>query len=181
MSDAAVMAQPKTGDIPPPKGGAEDQPGSLDHQFISFQVASQEYGVDIMTVREIKGWSETTMLPHSPHYMRGVLNLRGAIVPIFDLRARFGGGSTETSKTHVVIIVAVNDRTIGMLVDAVSDILSVNDDDIRAVPQTNDEVGQDYIKGLATVGERMVALLDVGRLFELGEINDTVSGVIDGH
>ena len=142
--------------------------GDATHQFISFQVAELEYGVDIMTVREIKGWTQTTSLPHSPAHMRGVLNLRGAIVPIFDLRARFGAGDTETSKTHVVIIVSVEGRIIGMLVDAVSDILSVGAEDIRPVPDTAHD--QEFIKGLVTVGERMVALLDVAELFDLEQI-----------
>ncbi|MEZ5823623.1 MAG: chemotaxis protein CheW [Geminicoccaceae bacterium] len=170
MSEAAQLTRPKTGDGTT-SGGESD----LDHQFISFKVAEQEYGVDIMSVREIKGWSETTMLPHSPHYMRGVLNLRGAIVPVFDLRARFGGGGTETSKTHVVIIVAVEGRTIGMLVDAVSDILTAHGDDIRPVPETGEGAEHDFIKGLVTVAERMVALLDVARLFDIESI-EAVSG-----
>ncbi|MCB2010556.1 MAG: purine-binding chemotaxis protein CheW [Geminicoccaceae bacterium] len=170
MSDAAQLTRSGGGEVPSARSH-----GGPDRQFISFRVAGQEYGVDIMSVREIKGWSETTMLPHSPHYMRGVLNLRGAIVPVFDLRARFGGGGTETSKTHVVIIVAVEGRTIGMLVDAVSDILTACGDDIRPVPDTGDGAEHDFIKGLFSVGERMVALLDVARLFDI-ECVDAATG-----
>jgi len=99
-------------------------------QFLTFTVNAEEYGVDIMTVREIKGWTEITHLPNSPEYMRGVMNLRGLIIPIFDLRARFKRELTEASVKHVVIILAVRERNIGILVDTVSDILTVNEGDI---------------------------------------------------
>src|ERR1700759_397963 len=88
-------------------------------QFLTFSVNGEEYGVDIMTVREIKGWTETTRLPNTPACMRGVMNLRGLIIPIFDLRARFTETLTEANANHVVIILAVDERNIGILVDAV--------------------------------------------------------------
>ena len=134
-------------------------------QFVTFTIGGEEYGVDIMSVREIKGWSDTTMLPNTPEYMRGVLNLRGLIVPIYDLRCRFGGGNTDVTNLHVVIIIAVGDRFIGVLVDAVSDILSVNMEEIRAVPKMERRVDNDYLSGLVTVEGRMVALLDTEKLF----------------
>ncbi|MBI1954748.1 MAG: purine-binding chemotaxis protein CheW [Proteobacteria bacterium] len=94
-------------------------------QFIVFRIETQEYGIPITSVKEIKGWSPTTTLPHSPPYMRGVVNLRGIIVPILDLRSRFGMGLTEVSPTHVVMIIHLENRTVGLLVDAVSDILTL--------------------------------------------------------
>lgn len=142
--------------------GADDE----SRQFVSFTIGSEEYGIDIMAVREIKGWSDTTMLPNAPEYMRGVLNLRGLIVPIFDLRRRFGGRKTETTKMHVIIIVAVGDRMLGILVDTVSDILTVATDEIRKVPKMDRRVDDEYLSGLVTVKERMVALLDVEKLFD---------------
>jgi purine-binding chemotaxis protein CheW len=136
-------------------------------QFITFTIGTEEYGVDIMSVREIKGWSDTTSLPNSPPYVRGVINLRGIIVPIFDLRARFGLGATETTKTHVVIIVAVQSRTIGILVDSVSDILTIASGDIRSVPDMDRSIDDAFLDGLVAVGERMVAIIALDRLFDL--------------
>ncbi len=136
-------------------------------QFITFTIGAEEYGVDIMSVREIKGWADTTALPNSPPYVRGVINLRGIIVPIFDLRARFGLGATETTKTHVVIIVAVQNRTIGILVDSVSDILTIPSGDIRAVPDMDRSIDDAFLDGLVAVGPRMVAIIALDRLFDL--------------
>ena len=144
-------------------------------QFVTFTIGDEEYGVDIMAVREIKGWSETTMLPNAPEYMRGVLNLRGLIVPIFDLRRRFGGQHTETTKLHVIIIIAVGDRMLGLLVDAVSDILSVGEEEVRGVPKMNRRVDDEYLSGLVTVKDRMVALLHVERLFSQQAVNEGVA------
>lgn len=146
-------------------------------QFITFTIGEEEYGVDIMVVREIKGWAEPTALPNSPEHMRGVLNLRGVIVPIFDLRCRFGQGMTEVTKLHVFIIVAVNDRLIGILVDSVSDILSVSDEDIRPVPKMERQIDSEYLNGLVTVKERMVALLDTVHLFNIQDLDVNTTGV----
>ena len=130
-------------------------------QFITFTLGAQEYDVDIMMVREIKGWSATTALPQAPHYVRGVINLRGVIVPILDLRARFGMGATEPSRMHVVIIVTTASRTTGLLVDAVSDIVSVEPGAIRAVPQMGQTIEESFLEGLVPLGERMVTLVSL--------------------
>ena len=121
--------------------------------------------MDIMTVREIKGWSEVTRLPNSPDYMRGVMNLRGVIIPIFDLRSRFGMGQTEATEKNVVIIIAVGDRTIGILVDAVSDILTTTSEEIKP-PPSMEGADTEFLEGLISVEERMVAILDVKGLFD---------------
>ena len=134
-------------------------------QFLTFAVSGEEYGVDIMTVREIKGWTETTRLPNSPEFMRGVMNLRGLIIPIFDLRARFSKTLTEANAKHVIIILAVNERNIGILVDAVSDILSVNDGDIKPTPELEAQANTDFISGLISLENRMVVVLAVDKLF----------------
>ena len=105
-------------------------------EFISFAIGNDQYGVDIMAVREIKGWSDVTHLPKQPDYVRGVLNLRGAIVPIVDLRCRFGQGLTETSPLHIVIIVQIGGRQIGLIGDRVLDIVAVEGGDIQPVPRT---------------------------------------------
>lgn len=136
-------------------------------QLITFTLGDEEYGVDIMAVREIRAWTETTALPNTPRYVRGVINLRGTIVPIFDLRARFGMGETEPTKTHVVLVVGIGNRTIGILVDTVSDILTVAEQDVRPVPDMELAVDGSYLGGLITVTDRMVALIQLEKLFEV--------------
>lgn len=133
-------------------------------QFLTFTVGKEEFGVDIMMVREVKGWSETTRLPNTPEYLRGVLNLRGIIIPIFDLRARFGGGLTDANEKNVVVIIAVGNRTLGILVDTVSDILTVSADDIKPSPETSTGLNEKFVSGLIAVEGRMVVLLDIALL-----------------
>ncbi len=152
-----------------------DTTSTTTEQFITFTIGREEYGIDIMAVREIKGWIDTTALPNTPEYMRGVLNLRGVIVPIFDLRCRFGLGLTEATSLHVVVIIAIGDRMIGILVDAVSDILSVSSADIRNVPKMDLQIDDQFLTGLVTVEERMVALLDAESLFDTNVVNANYS------
>lgn len=144
-------------------GGAEAR------QFLTFTVAKGEYGVDIMKVMEIRGWSETTRIPNSPEYMRGVINLRGLVIPIFDLRTRFGQGITEVTDKNVVIVIAVGSRTLGILVDAVSDILTVEQQEIKDAPSTGAEtagIDDRYVNGLISVKDKMVIILDADHLFD---------------
>lgn len=141
-------------------------------QFITFSIGDEEFGVDIVKVQEIKGWTETTKLPSAPSYTLGVLNLRGIIVPIHDLRSRFGLGKTKPSANHVIVIVMINDRILGILVDAVSDILTVGAAKIRPVPEMGGHIDQRFLSGLVTVDSRMVALLELKLLFELDTLPD---------
>jgi purine-binding chemotaxis protein CheW len=134
-------------------------------QFITFTVNAQEYGVDIMSVREIKGWIQTTTLPNTPDYVKGVINLRGTVVPILDVRARFGMGATQPTKTHVVMILSVVNRVIGILVDGVSDILTIPEEDIRPVPD-NDNNQNTLINSIVNVQDRLVGLLMLEKLFD---------------
>jgi purine-binding chemotaxis protein CheW len=134
-------------------------------QFISFRIGGEEYAIDIMAVREIKGWTETTSLPNQPQYILGVMNLRGTIVPVFDLRRRFGMGVTEASRLHVVIIVAVLDRIVGLLVDAVSDILTIDSSEIRPVPEMDRGISADFLSGIVSINETMVVILALEELF----------------
>jgi len=144
-------------------------------QYLTFTLDQEEYGVDIMMVREVKGWTETTRLPNMPEYLRGVLNLRGLIIPIFDLRARFIGSPTEAQSKHVIIVLAVGARNIGILVDAVSDILNVRPEEIKPAPTTHTQVESTYINGLISLGDRMVVLLNVDLLFNPSDI-EAISG-----
>jgi len=133
-------------------------------QFISFAISHDQYGVDIMSVREIKGWSEVTHLPRQPEYIRGVLNLRGVMVPIVDLRCRFGQGKTDAGPMHVVIIVSVDNRLVGLLADRVLDIVSVEVSKIQAVPQIARAARITFLAGLITLDTLMIALIDLSNL-----------------
>ena len=133
-------------------------------QFISFAIGDDQYGVDIMAVREIKGWSDITHLPKQPEYVRGVLNLRGAIVPIVDLRCRFGQGLTETTPLHIVIIVQIGGRQVGLIGDRVLDIVSVDASQIQQVPRTAQGATTDFLSGLVTHDNTMIALIDLPNL-----------------
>jgi purine-binding chemotaxis protein CheW len=133
-------------------------------ESISFSIGEEQYGVDIMAVREIKGWSEITHLPKQPDYVRGVLNLRGVMVPIIDLRCRFGQGKTEATPFHVVIIVQVEARLVGLLADRVLDILSFEATQVQPVPQIARSSRVDFLSGLVTIDGTMIALVDLPNL-----------------
>jgi purine-binding chemotaxis protein CheW len=133
-------------------------------QQLTFNLAGEEYGVDILSVREIRGWSRVTRIPQTPAHLLGVLNLRGAIVPIMDLRLRFGLEREDYGENTVVIIVAVAERLFGIVVDAVSDVVDIDPGAIKPVPDMGAVVDTRYLKGLATHVERMVMLLDVEKL-----------------
>jgi purine-binding chemotaxis protein CheW len=133
-------------------------------EFISFSIGNEQYGVDIMAVREIKGWTEITHLPKQPEYVRGVLNLRGVMVPIIDLRCRFGQGKTEATALHIVIVVQVEARLIGLLADRVLDILSFEATQVQPVPQIARSSRIDFLSGLVTVDGTMIALVDLSNL-----------------
>jgi purine-binding chemotaxis protein CheW len=133
-------------------------------EFISFAIGDEQYGVDIMAVREIKGWSEITHLPKQPEYVRGVLNLRGVMVPIIDLRCRFGQGMTEAKPLHIMIIVQIGDRQVGLLADRVLDIISFDASQIQPVPQVAQVSQVDFLSGLVTVDDAMIALIDLANL-----------------
>ncbi len=137
-------------------------------QYLTFQLAGEEYGVDILRVQEIKGWEKATRIPHSPHYVLGVINLRGAIVPVIELRRRFGLESVEFGPTTVVIVVKVaserGERTVGMVVDAVCEVYNVGASDVKPPPEVGSSVDTAFVRGLATVEQKMLIRLDIDRL-----------------
>jgi len=140
---------------------ADDRAAAAPVQFISFAIGEDQYGVDIMAVREIKGWTDITHLPNQPEYVRGVLNLRGVIVPIVDLRCRFGQGQTEATPTHIVIIVQIATRLVGLLADRVLDIVSFESSKVQPVPRIAAASRINFLSGLVTVDDTMIALLDL--------------------
>ena len=137
-------------------------------EFISFSIGEDQYGVAIMSVREIKGWSGVTHLPKQPDYVRGVLNLRGVMVPIIDLRCRFGQGLTDASSMHVVIIVQIGDKVVGLLADRVLDIVSFEASKIQKVPSVGGAEQADFLSGLITIDDAMIALIDLEHLLSSG-------------
>ena len=152
------------------KSGAASGKAAASHaEFISFAIGDDQYGVDIMAVREIKGWSNVTHLPKQPEYVRGVLNLRGVIVPIVDLRCRFGEGLTETTPLHIVIIVQIDGRQVGLIGDRVLDIVSIEAEQIQPVPRTAQSTTSDFLSGLVTHDNTMIALIDLPNLLSAGE------------
>ncbi|MFZ2103603.1 MAG: chemotaxis protein CheW [Oricola sp.] len=125
-------------------------------EFIAFRVGEQEFCVEITSTREIRGWSQATRLPHSPDYIVGVINLRGTILPIMDLSARLGMGNSKPSERHVIIVVQVHDKTVGLLVDSVSDILDVGPDHLRPVPDVNPEMSSDMFRRVIVLDKRII-------------------------
>jgi purine-binding chemotaxis protein CheW len=133
-------------------------------QFLTFRLADEEYGVEILRVQEIKGYSKITPLPNTPPEIKGVMNLRGTVVPIIDLRVRFGLRETEYNRFTVIIVVTVGTKIVGLVVDAVSDVLNVTSHDAVAAPDLGSGVDTSFITGIARAGERLITLLNVDRL-----------------
>ncbi|BDF95781.1 MULTISPECIES: chemotaxis protein CheW [Pseudoalteromonas] len=140
-------------------------------QFLTFIMADEEYGVDILTVQEIRSWEEITEIPNAPDYLKGVINLRGTIVPILDLRLRFGLAAIDYGPLTVVIVVKVhfaqNSKIMGVVVDAVSDVYSIAEQDAKTVPSLTDSENAEFVAGLVNVGEKMVALLDLKKTMDI--------------
>ena len=140
----------------------------VDHQFLTFQLAGEEYGINITRVQEIKGWMPVTRIPNTPDFVSGVLNLRGNIVPILDMRNRFNLEKADYSPTTVIIVLSVEDahrsRDIGIIVDAVSDVLNVNNEDIKEPPEFGNNINVEFISGLTVFGQKMVMILDIDKM-----------------
>src|SRR5579863_2479260 len=137
-------------------------------QYLTFVCGGEEYGVDILRVQEIKGWEHVTRVPYAPHYVLGVMNLRGMIVPVIDLRRRLKLEEREFDASTVVIVVRVQssrgEKTVGIVVDAVSEVYSVPSEGIKQVPELGGVVNDSCVKGIATVEGKMVMLLDINSL-----------------
>jgi purine-binding chemotaxis protein CheW len=138
------------------------------HQVLTFVLGTETYGVDILRVQEIRGWSAVTKIPNSPPHVLGVLNLRGSIVPIVDLRKRFSLEQAEYTAITVIIVLTVRSdagrRDFGVVVDGVSDVVDVEADAVRPTPDLGSRAATDHIRGLVPLNERMVVLLDIDRL-----------------
>jgi len=145
-------------------------------QILTFRIDGEQYGVDILCVQEIKGWGPISCLPNAPDYVRGVLNLRGVIVPIIDLRIRFGMKPAETTSTTVVIVLLFDSgserKTYGIVVDSVSTVVDVDKESIKPVPEFGHTIDKDYLSDIATVDDKMVMLVKTDRIVSAKELND---------
>lgn len=140
-----------------------------DNQFLTFNLGDELYGVDILRVQEIKGYTAVTKIPNTPPHIKGVLNLRGTIVPIVELRTKFGMPTIDYTAFTVIIVVVVRDKVMGLVVDAVSDVLNIDKKDIQVPPQFGVKVDVSFLNGIGKSGDKLVALLDIDRMLPEGE------------
>jgi purine-binding chemotaxis protein CheW len=138
-------------------------------ELIAFRIGDQEFCVDIMSVREIRGWTPATALPHSPGFVLGVINLRGAVLPIIDLSSRLGMKAADPTARHVIIVAQVHKKVVGLLVDAVSDILSVTSQNIQPTPEVSSELDKSFARGVLAIEGRMICLIELEALFKASE------------
>ena len=156
---AAAMLESATRDLNRQIGLATD--GS---QFLTFQLGDELYGVDILRVQEIKGYTAVTKIPNTPRHIKGVLNLRGTIVPIIELRTKFDMPTIDYTMFTVIVVVVVQDRIMGLVVDSVSDVLNISNKDIQAPPEFGAKVDVSVLTGIGKSGDKLVALLNIDRL-----------------
>ena len=143
----------------------------MESQFVSFEIGDATFLIPIERVVEFRTWSEPTAVPHTPAYVRGIVNIRGEIVPIYDVSARLGKGGTQAGSRHVVVIVRGNDgRSVGLLVDAVSEVVEIAADMIEPPPNFGATVRRDFIRGMGKYGGRFVILLEPDRAFDVEEM-----------
>jgi len=137
-------------------------------EIVSFTVQDQAFCIDIGHVLEIRGWTQTTTLPHAPDYVKGLMNLRGTVLPVLDMSRRLGLGSAEPSNRDVIIIVRPEEMTVGFLVEAVSDILTVNSDEMTPTPDVNSAETKSFIEGIFTHGDQLIRAVDVRSIMPTG-------------
>jgi len=140
-------------------------------EVLVFVLGKEEYGVDILKVQEIRGYEKVTPIPAAPAYLKGVINLRGIIVPVIDLRIKFGLADPKYDSFTVVIILRLASRVIGMVVDGVSDVVALAPSEVKPAPQLGSLVDSSFLAGLATQSERMVLLLDIEKFLSSAELN----------
>lgn len=141
------------------------------NQFLTFLLQEEQFGLDILCVQEIRGYTRVTQIPNMPPFIKGAMNLRGTVVPIVDLRCRFGVPAAQYDQFTVVIVVNMGTKVVGLVVDAVSDVLNVEESDIDAPPDFGDGIDTSFIQGMAKAGENLITLLDIERLLDLETIS----------
>lgn len=149
-------------------------------EILAFTLGKEEYGIDIQRVQELRGYDTVTSIANAPDFIKGVVNLRGSIVPILDLRIKFNMGASNYDQFTVVIIVNVGGRVIGMVVDSVSDVIALSKEQIKPPPQMSGLLDTEHLIGLGTVGERMLILIDLARLMSSASMGVIPAVAADG-
>ena len=139
-------------------------PAGGSRELLTFKLGNEEYGMDILKVQEIRGYDAVTAIANAPEFIKGVINLRGIIVPILDLRIKFKLGHSEYDQFTVVIIINILDRVVGIVVDGVSDVIALTEDQIKPPPEFSSTLDTQYITGLGTVDDRMIIVMDIEKL-----------------
>ena len=152
-------------------------------KYLTFALANEEYGLEILKVREIIGYMEITAVPQTPHYVKGVINLRGQVIPVIDLRAKFGMEVTEVTEETCIIVVEISQAnrnfSTGVVVDHVQEVLDIAGEDIEEAPQFGSAVSTDFILGMGKIGESVKILLDIDRVLASDDIGSFASGSTD--
>ena len=143
-------------------------------EFLAFTLGQEEYGIDILKVQEIRGYESVTRIANAPEFIKGVINLRGIIVPIVDMRIKFNLGAPRYDEFTVVIILNIGNRVVGMVVDSVSDVTTLSPEQIKPAPEMGSALDTEYLIGLGTIDERMLILVDIDKLMSSVEM-----GLID--
>lgn len=152
------------------KHAQSDQDGLTTHEFLAFTLGNEEYGIDILKVQEIRGYETVTRIANAPEFLKGVINLRGIIVPIVDMRIKFNLGAPTYDQLTVVIILNLGGRVVGMVVDSVSDVMTLLPEQVRPAPEMDTTFNNDFLIGLGTLEERMLILVDIEKLMSSPEM-----------
>jgi len=147
-----------------------DSPLTYPCEILNFRLGAEEYGINIMKVQELRTYENVTMIANAPDFVKGVVNLRGVIVPIIDMRIRFNTGETAYDEFTVVVILNIRKRIIGMVVDSVSDVVTLEEGQVRPAPEMGTTVDTNHLLGIGTVDDRMLMLLDIDQLLSLSEM-----------
>ena len=140
------------------------------HEFLAFTLGSEEYGIDILKVQEIRGYETVTRIANAPEFIKGVINLRGIIIPVVDMRIKFNLGEPVYDQFTVVIILNINGRIVGMVVDSVSDVTTLTPEQVKPAPEMGTAFSSDYMIGLGTIDERMLILVNIDKLMSSAEM-----------
>jgi purine-binding chemotaxis protein CheW len=152
------------------QGGAQTGREITGNEFLAFTLGKEEYGIDILKVQEIRGYEAVTRIANAPDFVKGVVNLRGIIVPIVDMRIKFNLGEPTYDQFTVVIILNIGGRVMGMVVDSVSDVITLSPEQIKPAPEMGTAFNTDYLIGLGTLDERMLILIDIDKLMSSSEM-----------
>ena len=149
--------------------------GASSREYLTFRLDQEEYGIDILKVQEIRGYEPPTRIANAPNFIKGVVNLRGTIIPIVDMRLKFNCEKVEYNSFTVVIILSLHNRIVGIVVDSVSDVMKLPEDSLKSAPDVDSSIGSDSVLGLGSLGDRMLILLDIERLMsgiDMGLVQD---------